>query len=224
MGTKGTKGWSKPSSERGYSSTVPRFGYRRNTQSIDSAVEGLRREGGKVRGVVLVATYRAAADFIRQIREVDSQIVFAGLSFVGSNAFAQELFEMGPAFAEGVIVSQVVPHFESSLPGVVRYRELLSKFYPAERPGFVSLEGYLAARILVESLEKADPELSGLSIVFGAESLESLDLGIGTEVGFGPRRHQGSRAVWGTVLDRSGEYRPLELPAPAELAPSGARE
>lgn len=102
----------------------------------------------------------------------------------------------------------------SDLPGVARYRELLAEHFPAEQPGFVSLEGHLAARVFSSVLERAGPELTVDRFVTAAESLSSIDLGIDTPVGFGPRRHQGSSRVWGTVLDRSGSYLPLDLSAP----------
>ena len=212
FGDEGYQGVVQALEARGHFSEVPRFGYRRNTQSIDSAVEGLLRRKEVTKGVVLVATYRTAAQLVQRLKHETSEITFAGLSFVGSNAFAEELLELGPGIAEGVIVTQVVPHFDSDLPGVVRYRELLAEHYPAEKPGFVSLEGYLAAQIFVQSLRRSGRNLSGDALVTATESLDDLDLQIGADVQFGPDRHQGSHQVWGTVLDRAGVYRPLTLP------------
>jgi branched-chain amino acid transport system substrate-binding protein len=41
--------------------------------------------------------------------------------------------------------------------------------------------------------------------------LRDLDVGIGTLVNFGRSEHQGLHKVWGTQLDATGHYQPLEL-------------
>ena len=197
--------------ERGHAEAVPRLGYRRNTMAVESAVQEMLEQHEPVRAVVLVATYRAAAEFIRQLEDAGRDLTYASLSFIGSRAFAEELREKGSQYSEGVIVTQVVPHFASQEAGVVRYRELLSRHFPAEQPGFVSLEGYLAARIFVEALSRAGEELTLDSFVAAAESIADLDLGIGSKISFSRDRHQGASQVWGTVLDSSASYQVLDL-------------
>ena len=114
-------------------------------------------------------------------------------------------------YSDGVIVSQVVPHYDSPEPGVERYRAALAAFAPAEQPGFVSLEGYLACRIFAEGLERTGRDLTVDSFITAVESMAGVDLGIGSPIEFSSERHQGSSRVWGTVLDASAEYRMLEL-------------
>ena len=120
---------------------------------------------------------------------------------------------MGPQYADGVIVTQVVPHFESTEAGVTRYRELLARHFPAEQPGFVSLEGYLVGRIFAEALRRAGEDLTVEGFVDAAESISDLDLGIGARISYSRDRHQGNHRVWGTVLDSSASYRVLPLDA-----------
>jgi hypothetical protein len=93
---------------------------------------------------------------------------------------------------------------------VERYRELLARHFPSEQPGFVSLEGYLAARVFTEALDRAADPLTVEGFVDAIGSIDRLDLGIGTELGF-DGDHQASDRVWGTVLDATGTYRTLEL-------------
>jgi hypothetical protein len=193
---------------RGYDRPVPRIGYRRNRTQVDEAVEHLLRLEPEVKAVVLVATYRTAAELIERLKEERPALLFGGLSFIGSRALAEEL---EPRYAEGVIVTQVVPHYESQAPGVARYRDALSTYFPSEQPGFVSLEGYLACRTFLTGLERAGPGLTPESLVQAMESISHLDLGIGSVIRFSPSRHQGSDEVWGTVLDRSATYQVLDL-------------
>jgi hypothetical protein len=39
----------------------------------------------------------------------------------------------------------------------------------------------------------------------------SIDLGLGTTLGFGRAEHQASHNVWGTALHETGPYQAIEL-------------
>lgn len=214
FGDAGYRGVTSTLEKRGHAERVPRLGYRRNRIEVDGAVDTLLRAHPNAKGLVLVATYRAAAELIRQLEDRDADLIFASLSFVGSRALAEELQEMGPEYSDGVIVSQVVPHYDSEEPGVVRYRQSLAAHAPSEQPGFVSLEGYLACRTFAEGLERAGGDLTVDSFIAAVESMSNLDLEIGSEIHFRPDRHQGSSRVWGTVLDSSASYQILDLRPP----------
>ena len=87
----------------------------------------------------------------------------------------------------------------------------LNEYRPAAQPGFVSLEGYIAASIFVEGLRRAGPRLTTNSLVAALEEIRDLDLGIGEPIRFGPSKHQGSSKVWGSILDDKGDFRNLDL-------------
>jgi len=211
FGDAGYRGVVSALEDRGYVDRVPRLGYRRNTLEIDNTIEQLLSQYPEVRGVVLAATYRVAAELIRRLGDRGADLTFSNLSFVGSRAFAEELRGMGPHYADGVIVTQVVPHFASEEPGVVRHRALLAKHFPAESPSFVSLEGYLAAQVFVEALSRAGADLSVEGLIAATESISDLDLEIGSMIHFSETRHQGLERVWGTRLDAASTYQPLAL-------------
>jgi ABC-type branched-subunit amino acid transport system substrate-binding protein len=190
---------------------VLRVGYERNTNKIEPAVEEILKHRERVRAVVMVPTYLPAASFVKAMRDNKMNVICTSVSFVGSEALAEEFKEMGAEYAEGVIVTQVVPHFESQSTAVLRYRELLKKYHPNEPPGFISLEGYLAACVFAEGLRRAGVELTTDSFINALETLHDLDLGIGAKMSFGPSEHQGSHKVWGTILDKSARYQMLDL-------------
>ena len=48
-------------------------------------------------------------------------------------------------------------------------------------------------------------------LVTTLEDLRDLDLGLGTPVTFSRSEHQGVHKVWGTQLDATGNYRPIDL-------------
>jgi len=190
---------------------IVRVGYERNSMALDAAVSGLLEHKGQIKAVVMVPTYRQAAAFIKRIRDGVMSPIFASVSFVDSDALAEALKELGPKYANGVIVTQVVPFFGSGATGVLEYRERLARYFPAEQPGFVSLEGYIVARALCAGLEKAGPDLTTEKLVDALETIQGLDFGIGTRISFGPSEHQASHKVWAVTLDGQGRFRDLEL-------------
>ena len=187
-----------------------RVGYLRNTTDVQQAVEEvLRHEELKV--VVMVAVYRPAARFIHQVKAKRPGLLFTNVSFVSSEALAEELRQLSPHDVPGVIVTQVVPPIDSQSTAVRRYREVLRQYAPNEQPTFASLEGYLAANLLTEGLRRAGRSLTTDTLIEALESIHDLDVGIGTPLRFGPSEHQASHKVWGTVLDMEGKAQELEL-------------
>jgi ABC-type branched-subunit amino acid transport system substrate-binding protein len=138
-------------------------------------------------------------------------LVFTNVSFVGSTALAEELVQLGPKYAQGAIVTQVVPLPHSNASAVLHYQEQLKKYAPSERPDFVSLEGFLAGELLVEGLRRAGPNADTEKVIDALENIRGLDLGTGAPISFGMSEHQGSHKVWGTVLDDKGNFSTFDL-------------
>jgi serine/threonine protein kinase len=189
---------------------IVRVGHHRNSSDVRAAVQELVRHP-KIRAVVMVSTYRPAAQFIRQLKDAKAELLFANVSFVGSEALAEELMQMGAGYAPGVIVTQVVPHPVSQASLVLKYRELLQKYHPNEKANFGSLEGYISAAIFTEGLRRAGKSLTTETLVDALESIRNFDVGLGTPLHFGPSEHQASHRVWGTALESSGRYQILDL-------------
>jgi len=190
---------------------ILRVGYERNTADVHAAVNEIMRNVQNIRAVVMVPTYRAAAQFVSKLKEKGANLIFTSVSFVGSNALAEELTQLGKGYAEGVIVTQVVPLPDSNSTAVLHYRELLNKYAPGEKPDFVSLEGYIAGSLLGEALKRAGPELNTEALVSTMEGIKGLDLGLGAPINFGLSEHQASHKIWGSVLDSNGVFQSLEL-------------
>ena len=163
------------------------------------------------KAIVIVATYRAAAKFIEKTRDLYPAMIYTNVSFVGSTALAEELMLLGPRYASGVIVTQVVPAVDSYATAILKYKSALAKFFPGETPDYVSLEGFVAARGLVEALKRAGSQLDTEKLVDSLEGLRDLDLGLGTPVSYGRTEHQAVHKVWGTELDGSGHYQAIDL-------------
>jgi serine/threonine protein kinase/ABC-type branched-subunit amino acid transport system substrate-binding protein len=191
--------------------SIFRIGYKRNTLDVNEAVMRLRERAIPVRAVVMLALYRPAAKFIERVRDLHPNMLFVSGSYVDTSALAEELKMLGPRYADGVVVTQVVPAAESSSTAILAYRAALAKYMAAEKPDVISLEGYLVAQILIEGLRRAGAHLDTERLVNTLESIRDLDLGIGAPISFGLVEHQASHKVWGMQLDESGHYQPIDL-------------
>src|SRR6516164_2227254 len=190
---------------------ILRLGYKRNTLDVDDAVNQLRAQKLAIRAVVMVATYRAAAKFIEKTHDQFPGMIYTNVSFVGSTALADELMLLGPRYASGVIVTQVVPAVGGYSSAVLEYKNALQKYFPGEAPDYVSLEGYIAAKVLIQGLKQTGPQLDTEHLIDNLEATRNLDLGLGTQLNFGRAEHQASHKIWGTALDEGGKFAPLEL-------------
>jgi branched-chain amino acid transport system substrate-binding protein len=195
----------------GYTEPVLRLNYARNSVDVEGAVSQLRARKSQTRAIVMVATYRAAAKFIEMTRDRYPNMIYTNVSFVGSTALAEELMLEGAWFADGVIVTQVVPAVTGYSTAVLEYKAALTKFFPGETPDYVSFEGYVVAKILVEALRRAGPQLDTEKLIETLEGMHDLDLGLGTLLSFARSEHQASHKVWGTQIDAAGHFKAIGL-------------
>jgi ABC-type branched-subunit amino acid transport system substrate-binding protein len=175
--------------------------------------EGLTKiAAGTPDAVVLVGAYAPCAQFMKQARGTSALagVTFCNISFVGTDNLVAAA---GPA-SENSLISQVVPFPEDeSVPVVKQYRADMKAAGKAKEIGFISLEGYLAARLFVAVAEKAGRELTRESLLAAVPG--SYDLG-GVPLQFGAGDCQGSDAVYLTTV-RGGKV--TSLPQPGLAAP-----
>ena len=180
--------------------------YQRNTTAVKTGLLDVRK--GQPEAVIVIGAYQPVAAVIAWAREIGMNPVFMTVSFVGSNALAEELGAGG----EGVIVTQVVPFpTDTSNPVVAAYQEALAEYDPEVEPGFVSLEGYLAGRLAIAGLERCgdivtrDCFLSVLRIDRPID-ISGLVLSYSREEG-----NQWSDEVFLTMIGKEGQYIPLDV-------------
>lgn len=174
--------------------------YTRNTTAVKKALLTIRK--AKPDAVVMVGAYKPVAEFIKLSRKLKFNPTFVNISFVGSDALAQELGDAG----EGVIISQVVPFpWDSSVPAVAQYQKALKAVDASAAPGFVTLEGYFTGRLAVTALEAAGEDLTRASFLEALAGLRSLDFG-GVTMTFGPEDNQGMDSVFLTRITKDGGF------------------
>jgi branched-chain amino acid transport system substrate-binding protein len=203
----------------GNESPILRLNYQRNTVDVDDAVAQLQQRNAQlqlkrhapIKAVIMVPAYRAAAKFIEKTRDLYPDMIYTSVSFVGSTALADELMLLGKKYATGVIVTQVVPAVDGHSSLVLDYKSALAKYFPGQAPDYVSLEGYVDANVLIAALQRTGPQLDTEKLVGTLENLRDLDIGLGTPVTFSRSDHQAVHKVWGTQLDETGHYQPIDL-------------
>jgi hypothetical protein len=73
---------------------------------------------------------------------------------------------------------------------------------------FVSLEGFLNAKMLVAMLERLGDHPVRAQIAPTVEGIHDFDLGMGKPVSFGAQRNQGSDAIYYTTV-QDGRFVPI---------------
>ncbi len=175
----------------------------RNSVDVAAAVEKL--VAAKPDAVVQIAAYGASAAFVRAARKAGFGGTFYNVSFVGTQALADELGKDGA----GVAVSQVVPSpYQPSRQITREFLDAIKKAGDKVQPNYSSMEGFLAARIFTEGLRQAaaSGKISRDSFISGMEGLGSQVIS-GFPVSFGPNDHTASSFVEMSMLTGDGRVR-----------------
>jgi len=157
--------------------------------------------------VVLVGPYAPVAAMLRKAAQQSWTPVFLTVSFVG----ADDLIREAGSAAEGVIITQVMPPYTSvDLPTVALYRKQMAERFSNAKPGYVSLEGFVDAMVLVEGIKRAGRDLTRDKLIAALESMHGMDLGLGPDLklNLSATNHKGFRNVYATVV-RGGKTVPL---------------
>ena len=150
----------------------------------------------------MIGAYKPVAALITWARHLGMNPVFLTVSFVGSNALAEELGPDGP----GVYVTQVVPFpTDDSLPVTAAYLDALADYDANAIPGFVSFEGYLAGRLAIAGLNGCGREVDRVCFLDSLRRADVVDIN-GFELRYGSGDNQGSDKVFLTTIGTDGNY------------------
>jgi len=203
FGRAGLSGVSKAMEKRGMK-LVAEGTFERNTTAVKTALLAIRKAGPEA--VVMVGSYKPCAEFIKLAHRLKLDAVFVNISFVGANALAKELGEDG----KGVVVTQVVPFpGDMSIPLVARYQKALKAANPDAQIGFVSLEGYMVGRLIIEALGKVKGPVTRAGLLSTIKEVGTFDLG-GITLSYGPDDNQGMDQVFLTVIRADGSFKPVD--------------
>ncbi len=165
--------------------------YRRNTLSYVNALQKIKDTNPEA--IILIGAYKPSAYFIKSAREAGlNDTLFCNISFVGSEALLKTLdYKM-----KNVIISQVVPTpTDSSNKSVKEYQKVYKKRFPNAEYGFVSLEGFLSAKLVVSAMKKSGEDINRLDFLSSFHKLSNSALP-NLDVSFGENDNQALDRVY----------------------------
>ena len=196
--------------------------YTRGTQfgaSMRDAVEILLARSPDA--VICIGAYQACAAFARDAETLGLHIPVANVSFVGSEnllSLMRENHDEPDEHTRWLVNSQVVPSYADESLGAVReYRELMARYdpppptseqvdriaegepYETVPQSFVSLEGFVNAKLITEIIRRMGDGPTRSGIEEAVFQVRDYDLGVGERVRYGPGRRQGLQRVYYTV-------------------------
>lgn len=174
----------------------------RNSVDVNAAVKTLVAAAPDA--VVQVSAYKASAAFIRAARKAGYGGTFYNVSFVGTQALADELGKE----AAGVVVSQVVPSpYSAARPITREFVDAVKKAGGDAQINYSSMEGYLAAKLVTEGLKRAGAKgMSREGLIHGIESIGTQSFG-GFAMQFSANDHVASSFVELSMLTSDGKVR-----------------
>lgn len=171
----------------------------RNTLKVERAVKTIN--AAQPDAVVMISAYKSCGEFIRQMKKQGSAAQFYNVSFVGSQALADDLGSEGV----GVAISQVMPFpWGGDMPIIREYQSLMLRAGNKQFT-FSTVEGFIAAKAFVEGLRRAGRDLTRERLIAALEKMNDVDLG-GFYVGFTPTNHNASKFVDLTIIAHDGKF------------------
>jgi branched-chain amino acid transport system substrate-binding protein len=153
--------------------------------------------------ILMVASGQAVVDGVRAFRTAGSAAQIVTLSNNASGGFIKSL----GTDARGVIVTQVFPSERSvAYPMVKEALELMKTRKQGGELSPAMLEGYAAAKVLVEALRRAGPKPTREKIQTALESLRKFDLG-GLQVSYSPDHHTGLDFADLSIIGSDGKFK-----------------
>lgn len=151
--------------------------------------------------VIMITLADAGVAFVKQMKASGKSPMFITLSNNSSNAFIKNLGTDGL----GLAVSQVSPYPFSGSEAITREYLALLKGRQDLAPSYSSMEGFIAAKVLVEGLRRAGKEPTREKLIAGLESMKQFDLG-GLDVTYGPNLRLGTSYIDLTIISKTGKF------------------
>lgn len=157
--------------------------------------------GKDAQAVLWLASGNAVVDGIKALRAEKSAAQVVTLSNNASSGFVKNLGE----YARGVIVTQVFPYERSYSYAFIKEAMALGKAKNMELTPAM-LEGYAAAKVLVEGIRRAGPNPTRQKLVAALEGMRNYDLG-GLEISYGPDDHTGLEFADLSIIGQDGKFK-----------------
>jgi ABC-type branched-subunit amino acid transport system substrate-binding protein len=173
--------------------------YTRNSLNVEGALATILDSSVKPRAIIMAGSYAPSAKFIKLAKQDLPDCLFLNFSFVGSTPLLKALGDD----TRNVIITEVVPAFDSNLPIAKRYRDDLKNYGQEIRPDFASFEGYIIANIFIAALGSIEGAIHRESLVNSLHKITELDIGLDQKITYTKHKHQAVHQVWPVTLDKN---------------------
>lgn len=151
--------------------------------------------------ILWIGSGTTVADGVKALRAAGSAAQVVTLSNNASSGFIKSLGDQ----ARGVVVTQVFPYERSFAYGFIKEAIGIAKTKNTELSPAM-LEGYAAAKVLVEALRRAGPNPTRAKLQVALEGLKSYDIG-GLEVSYGPDDRTGLDFADLSIIGSDGKFK-----------------
>jgi ABC-type branched-subunit amino acid transport system substrate-binding protein len=178
--------------------------FKRNTLSVGHALYEIKPSNPQA--VIMIGQYKPVGHFIKRARlEGMDETLFCILSTTGADFLIEELNKK----CENIIFSIVVPSpYDEKLKIAKEYRKLIGKYYPKQSFDFVSMEGFMAAKMSIEALKKCGEKVSKRRFIQALKDLPSDTFGNSLSIKKGLNKQLDS--VW-LATYKNGEFKRISL-------------
>jgi len=150
--------------------------------------------------VMFIGSATAVAEGTQALRQAGSNAQIVTLSNNASGGFIKQMGANG----RGTIVSQVFPSERSIATGLVREAQDLARAKKLDVTPAM-MEGFAAAKVLVEGLRRAGPNPTRERLVAALNGLNKYDLG-GMEMSYSPNDHTGLDFADLSIIGPNGRF------------------
>ena len=172
-----------------------------NRSKPDFSAIGPKVAHADPQAVMVIGSGQAAADAAGAVRAAGSNAQLVTLSNNASSAFIKQ---MG-SNASGTIVSQVFPNERSVSSPLVKEALELAQAKKMTGVSPAMMEGFAAAKVMVEALRRAGPHPSRETILAALNSMQTFDLG-GLKIAYSPTSHTGLNFADLSIISADGRF------------------
>lgn len=152
--------------------------------------------------VLIFGSAGSTANAVKALRTSGSRAQVVTLSNNASDGFIKLLGEHG----RGVIVTQVFPYERSVASPLIKEAMDLAKARGLDTVSPAMMEGFAAAKVMVEGLRRAGGSPTPEKLRDALESIRNYDMG-GLKLSYGPDNHTGLDFADLSIVDASGRFR-----------------
>ncbi len=156
----------------------------------------------QAQAVMWIGSGTAVSEGVKGLRAAGSAAQVVTLSNNASSGFIKGLGDN----SRGVIVTQVFPYERSIAYPMIKEAQELAQAANLPEISPATLEGFAAAKVLVDGLRRTGAKPSREKLIAALESVRKFDLG-GLEVNFSPTDHTGLDFADLSIIGPSGKFR-----------------